>query len=251
MSDERTGITDLILQAKNLTRIVRADGQASTIIDDFSYDFHAGKIYTIVGPSGAGKSSLLRLFNRLDEKSGGEVHFHARPIESFPVTELRRQIALLFQEPYLFAGTVADNLIYCCRDRKTADPEFTAHYLSLVGLDPALAERTPEKLSVGQRQRVALARILVQEPEILLLDEPTSALDPGAARTIEELITKLNRELHLTSIMVTHNFRQALRLDGTALVVINGRLVESGLSKNIFERPANEITRRFVNGELR
>jgi putative ABC transport system ATP-binding protein len=251
MSDEQTGTADPVLQAKNLARIIRTDGQTNTIIDDFSYDFHAGKIYTIVGPSGAGKSSLLRLFNRLDEKSGGELHFHARPIESFPVTELRRQIALLFQEPYLFAGTVADNLVYCCKDRKKADPEFTAHYLGLVGLDPSLAERTPEKLSVGQRQRVALARILVQEPEILLLDEPTSALDPGAARTIEELITKLNRELHLTSIMVTHNFRQALRLEGDSLVLINGRLIESGLSKDIFERPANEITRRFVNGELR
>jgi len=251
MSDERTGKTDPILRAQNLSRTVPTDGRANTIIDDFSYDFHPGKIYTIVGPSGAGKSSLLRLFNRLDEKSGGDVYFHEYVIESYPVTDLRRRIALLFQEPYLFAGTVADNLIYCCKDRKKADPEFTAHHLSLVGLDPALAERSPEKLSVGQRQRVALARILVQEPEILLLDEPTSALDPGAARTIEELITQLNRELQLTIVMVTHNFRQALRLEGASLVVINGRLIESGLSKDIFENPANELTRRFVNGELR
>lgn len=251
MSDERAVEAGSILKARNLTRVIHTDARPHTIIDDISYSFGSGKIYTIVGPSGAGKSSLLRLFNRLDEKSGGEVHFRGQPIESYPVTDLRRQIALLFQEPYLFAGSVADNLIYCCKERKKADPEFTAHYLGLVGLDPSLAERSHEKLSVGQKQRVALARILVQEPEILLLDEPTSALDPGAARTIEELITKLNRELHLTIIMVTHNFRQALRLEGASLVVVNGRLIESGMSKDIFERPANEITRRFVNGELR
>ncbi len=251
MSDENPINAGPVLQARNLTRAVRTDDRSHTIIDDFSYEFNSGNIYTIVGPSGAGKSSLLRLFNRLDEKTGGEVRFRGQPAESYPVTELRRRIALLFQEPYLFAGTVADNLIYCCKDRKKADPQFTAHYLGLVGLDPALAERSPEKLSVGQKQRVALARILVQEPEILLLDEPTSALDPGAARTIEELITKLNQELQLTIIMVTHNFRQALRLEGASLVVINGRLIESGISKDIFERPANEITRRFVNGELR
>ncbi len=251
MSDQRAVDNRAILEVRNLTRVIRTDDRSQTIIDDISFSFDPGKIYTIVGPSGAGKSSLLRLFNRLDEKTGGEVHFHRRPIEAYPVTDLRRRIALLFQEPYLFAGTVADNLIYCCRDRKTADPEFTSHHLNLVGLDPALGERSPEKLSVGQKQRVALARILVQEPEILLLDEPTSALDPGAARTIEELIMKLNRDLRLTIIMVTHNFRQALRLEGSSLVVVNGRLVESGISKDIFERPSNEITRRFVNGELR
>jgi putative ABC transport system ATP-binding protein len=251
MPDEPSINSGPILHARNLSRVVQTDNRSQTIIDDLSYDFDPGKIYTIVGPSGAGKSSLLRLFNRLDEKTGGEVRFHGRPADSYPVTELRKRIALLFQEPYLFSGTITDNLIYCCPDRKNADPDFTAHYLSLVGLDPALAERSPEKLSVGQKQRVALARILVLEPEILLLDEPTSALDPGAARTIEELIMKLNRELQLTIIMVTHNFRQALRLEGISLVVVNGRLIESGQSKTIFERPSNEITRRFVNGDLR
>jgi putative ABC transport system ATP-binding protein len=251
MPDERSVLDGPILRARNLTRVIQADDRSHTIIDDFSYEFDPGRIYTIVGPSGAGKSSLLRLFNRLDEKTGGEVHFRGQPAESYPVTELRRRIGLLFQEPYLFAGTVADNLIYCCAEKKTADPQFTARYLAMVGLDPALAERSPEKLSVGQKQRVALARTLVLEPEILLLDEPTSALDPGAARTIEELITKLNRDLRLTIIMVTHNFRQALRLEGASLVVINGRLIESGISKDVFERPSHEITRRFVKGDLR
>jgi len=245
------GKNGLILDARNLTRVVTEANRKITIIDGFSYRFQSGNIYTVVGPSGAGKSSLLRLLNRLDEKTDGEVIFNGKPVEKYPVTELRRRVALVFQEPYLFPGTVLENLSYCCEDKRPAEEKFASHFLGLVGLEEALADRTPEKLSVGQKQRVALARSLVQEPEILLLDEPTSALDPGAARTIEELILNLNRELRLTIIMVTHNFKQALHFKGVSLVLINGRLVESGPSGDIFERPGNDLTRRFVNGELR
>jgi putative ABC transport system ATP-binding protein len=241
----------VILRAADLTRTIITAERETTIIDQFSFDFEKGKIYTIVGPSGAGKSSLLRLFNRLDEKTGGEALFRGKPVEEYAVTDLRRRIALVFQEPYLFPGTVADNLAFCCDDKNPVDDQFASHYLRLVGLDATLAVRTPDKLSVGQKQRVALARSLVQEPDILLLDEPTSALDPGAARTIEELIVNLNAELGLTIIMVTHNFKQALSLEGISLVLINGRLVESGLSSDIFEHPGHYLTRRFVNGELR
>jgi putative ABC transport system ATP-binding protein len=121
----------------------------------------------------------------------------------------------------------------------------------MVGLDPSFAGRDTEKLSVGQKQRVAFARALVQQPEILLLDEPTSALDPGAAKVIEELIIKLNKELNLTIIMVTHNFEQALRLAEISLVLVDGKLIESGVSRELFSNPQSDITRRFVNGDLR
>jgi len=251
MADGRKGKGAVILAAEGLTRRISVDNRTSAIVDDFSFAFHRGQIYTVVGPSGSGKTSLLRLFNRLDERSGGEVIFENQPIESYPVTELRKKIALVFQIPHLFADTVASNLAYCFPDRETPDPDFAARYLRLVGLEAELADRDPEKLSVGQKQRVAFARSLVQNPEILLLDEPTSSLDPGAARTIEDLIVDLNRELHLTIIMVTHNFKQALRLGGTSLVLIEGRLVESGLSSALFEKPTTDLTRRFVNGDLR
>lgn len=251
MATKDTNEYGTILRSNELTRVVTTDGREMTIIDRFTFDFLAGDIYTIVGPSGAGKSSLLRLFNRLDEKSGGEIIFKGRPVEDFPVTELRRRVALVFQEPYLFPGTITDNLALCCSDKKPVDDDLADYFLGLVGLDAELAGRVPDKLSVGQKQRVALARSLVQEPEILLLDEPTSALDPGAARTIEELIIDLNKKLRLTIIMVTHNFKQAVNLKGISLVVINGRLVESGQSEDVFRRPGNDLTRRFVNGDLR
>jgi len=242
---------EIILRAENLTRMVPTDKGQRAIIKSFDYGFKRGGIFNVVGPSGSGKTSLLRLFNRLDEKSEGHVYFDQKLIEDYPVTELRKKIALVFQIPHLFPGTVAGNLAYCCGEKQASDKEFTSHHLKLVGLDPDLADNNPEKLSVGQKQRVALARALVQEPEILLLDEPTSALDPGAARTIEELIVKLNKELNLTIIMVTHNFRQALRLKGVSIFIVDGRLVEAGPSDDMFNNPSDDITRRFVNGELR
>jgi len=251
MNSESTRQANIILRADNLSRSIPGSGGMRTIIKSFSHDFHRGRIYTVVGPSGAGKTSLLRLFNRLDEKSEGKVFFGDQRIDDYPVTELRRKIALVFQIPHLFPGTVAGNLAYCCGERLAADEEFTSQYLGLVGLDPALADQDSEKLSVGQKQRVALARSLAQEPEILLLDEPTSALDPGAARTIEDLILRLNRELDLTIIMVTHNFRQAQRLGGESIFIVDGRLIETGLSQQMFVKPGNQLTRRFVNGDLR
>jgi ABC-type methionine transport system ATPase subunit len=240
-----------ILRAENLERVLDTEAGARAIIKSFSYDFGRGGIYNVVGPSGSGKTSLLRLFNRLDEKTGGDVLFDSRPIEEYPVTELRKKIALSFQVPHLFEGTVTSNLTYCCPDEKTLDSDVLSGLLARVGLDSSLAERDGEKLSVGQKQRVALARSLVQEPEILLLDEPTSALDPGAARTIEELIIRLNSELGLTIIMVTHNFRQAQRLNGVSLLLVDGALIESGSSQDLFTNPQHDLTRRFVRGELR
>ena len=251
MDANYTGNSDKILRIENLSRTVPDESGQRVVIDSFSFEFHKGKIYTVVGPSGSGKTSLLRLINRLDEKSGGEVYFENRPVEEYAVTELRSKVALVFQIPYLFPGTVASNLSYCCPDKTGLNDDTLTRYLNLVGLEAGFAKRDPDKLSVGQKQRVALARALVQEPEILLLDEPTSALDPGASRTIEDLIISLNRELKLTIIMVTHNFRQAERLNDTSLLLIDGKLIESGNSKELFGNPKNELTRRFVNGELR
>jgi putative ABC transport system ATP-binding protein len=240
-----------VLSAENLTRSVATPSGDKRIIDSFSFTFDGRGMYTIVGPSGAGKTSLLRLFNRLDEKSSGQILFHGHPLQEYPVTALRRKIALVFQIPYLFAGTVVHNLAYCCPDRKAAEGKFSARYLELVGLEPDMAGRDVETLSVGQKQRVALARALVLEPEILLLDEPTSALDPGAAKTIEDLIVALNRKLGLTIIMVTHNFRQALDLDGISLVMVDGVMIEYGPSRDLMSSPRHDITRKFIAGELR
>jgi len=240
-----------ILRAEDLVRTVPAGNGSKTIIDRFSFGFQECRIYTLAGPSGSGKTSLLRLFNRLDEKSGGEIFYHGKPVETYPVPQLRRKISLTFQIPHMFPGTVASNITYCCPPGAKDNHGRMRDLLTKVGLTEDFAGRDSESLSVGQKQRVALARSLALDPEILLLDEPTSALDLSAARTIEELIKTLNRELRLTIIMVTHNVEQALRLDGISILLVDGRLIEWGESSRFLTSPAQELTRKFVRGELR
>jgi len=239
-----------ILEARKLCRTVPAGSVRKTLVNEFSYGFKRASVYTIIGPSGGGKTSLLRLFNRLDPHDSGELFFHQHPVDEYRVTDLRRKIALTFQIPHMFPGTVSSNLAFCCPVGPDAEIQRSRYYLELVGLNPDLYDADPERLSVGQKQRVALARILVQEPEIVLLDEPTSALDPGAAKLIEQLILKLNRELNLTIIVVTHNVDQARRLGGSSLFLVDGRLIEAGPVERILESPENDMTRTFLKGDL-
>jgi putative ABC transport system ATP-binding protein len=238
-----------IIACHDVSRVIDTKSGKRTLIDAFTHTFHWGTIYTIVGPSGAGKSSLLRLLNRLDEKSSGQLLFHDTHYEDLPVTELRRKVSLVFQVPYMFPGTVAENISYCCpgsiADKETAAAEF----LRQVGLEPEVAGTDPEKLSVGQKQRVALARALVSSPEVLLLDEPTSALDHASGRHIEELILDLKRRLNITIVMVTHHLDQARRLGQESLVLIDGKLLEAGPTAELMQNAGNEKVRKFLGGE--
>ena len=156
-----------------------------------------GSTLALVGPSGAGKTTLLRLLNRLDDPDGGAVHFAGRDVRSYDVLDLRRRIQVVGQVPVTFPGTVADNI--------GAPAEAL---LARVGLGPALARREADRLSVGEAQRMCLARSLALEPEVLALDEPTSALDTASRAGIEDLIAGL-AESGLTVVMVTHDPRHA------------------------------------------
>ena len=181
-------------------RHVRVDGDRGPIIQGFSARIPADGLTAMVGPSGAGKSTLLRLLNRLDDPDAGEVLFEGRDVRSYDVLELRRRVQFVGQVPVTFAGTVADNV----------GPD-ALHLLARVGLDIALADRDADRLSVGEAQRMCLARALARHPECLLLDEPTSALDTIAKAGIEGLIRSLADE-GLTIVMVTHDPRQANEL---------------------------------------
>lgn len=188
-------------------RNVRVDGDSAPIIEGFSARIPADGLTAVVGPSGAGKSTLLRLLNRLDDPDAGEVLFEGRDVRSYDVLELRRRVQFVGQVPVTFAGTVADNV----------GPE-APHLLSRVGLDLALAAREADRLSVGEAQRMCLARALARHPECLLLDEPTSALDTTAKAGIEQLVRSLADD-GLTVVMVTHDPRQANELADRTLEV--------------------------------
>jgi putative ABC transport system ATP-binding protein len=249
MSDISRTTQNGVISCGDVTRTIDTRSGARTLIDSFSYTFHDGTIYTVVGPSGAGKSSLLRLLNRLDEKSSGDLRFHDTAYEDISVTELRRKVALVFQVPYMFPGTVADNISYCCPDSISEKESATEDLLQQVGLEPQVARTDPEKLSVGQKQRVALARALVSNPEVLLLDEPTSALDHASGRHIEELIRDLRKRLKITIIMVTHLLDQAKRLGEESLILIDGTLIESGPTEDLMSNARSEQARKFLEGE--
>ena len=237
----------IILETRNLTREIKKNSRNIRTVDSISYVFNKGGVYNIVGPSGAGKSSFLRLLNRLDDPIDGEVLFYGEPLTSYPPTVLRKKVAMLFQTPYLFPGTVNDNFEYCCTLRSD---DMVVSNLSRVGLKPEFADRDADGLSVGERQRVAIARSLILEPDVLLLDEPTSALDPASTKKIEELILKLSAELCLTVIVVTHRPTQALRLGGKTLLLVQGRLIEAGETSEILTDPITELARKYISKEL-
>jgi len=161
----------------------------------------------ITGPSGAGKSTLLRLLNRLADPEAGAVRFRGRDVRELDVLELRRTVGLVPQLPALLEGTVAECVGAGPRFAGRPEPE-AGPLLVRAGLDPELAGRPADRLSVGQQQRVMLARALALEPAVLLLDEPTSALDPEARDAIEATL----RELAIPLVVVTHDTAQAERL---------------------------------------
>lgn len=177
------------------------------IIVGFSARIPADGLTAMVGPSGAGKTTLLRLLNRLDDPDAGDVLLDGRDVRSYDVLDLRRRVQMVGQVPVTFPGTVAAQV----------GPQVD-ELLARVGLDPALGEREADRLSVGEAQRMCLARALARHPECLLLDEPTSALDTRSKGGIEELIRSLADD-GLTVVMVTHDPRQAAELADRILEV--------------------------------
>ncbi len=237
---------DVILEAQGLTREVGSGAEARKIVNDVSYAFRSGQIYTILGPSGSGKSSFLRLLNRLDEPTSGTVMFHGQDAcGTITPCQLRRRVGFLFQTPHLFPGSVRDNITYAAENPGVSQVEALAKQ---VRLDPALLDSDVEKLSGGEKQRIAMARLLATDPEVALLDEPTSALDPGRAAAIEQLILELSRERGLTVIVVSHSRRQAVRLGGEGLLIVDGCLAEHGPVEKLVSAPTTEAGRAFMQG---
>ena len=173
----------------------------------------------LLGPSGSGKSTLLRLLNRLADPDAGVVRFHGTDVRELDPLELRRRVGLVPQLPAPVPGSVADNVCFGPQlDGREVDPEGPVR---LAGLDPSFLDRDASRLSVGEQQRVMLARALALEPEVLLLDEPTASLDPTATGAVEDAL----RGLHDVSlVLVTHSRDQADRLTERTIRLRDGRV---------------------------
>ncbi|AST56596.1 phosphate ABC transporter ATP-binding protein [Thermoanaerobacterium thermosaccharolyticum] len=219
------------------------------ILEDITLEIYMGHIYTIIGPSGAGKSTLIKLINRLIDATEGKILIDGNDIKNYDIIQLRRKIGMVFQQPYLFEGTVEDNIKYgpMLKGKRDVDVEY---YLRIVGLDKSYSKKKVDDLSGGEAQRISIARTLANEPEVLLLDEPTSALDPASTQVIEELVIDLKNKLNLTFIWITHNMEQAKRVGDYTIFINKGRLVEYGETRNFFLNPIFDVTKLFIDGKL-
>lgn len=217
-------------------------------------------ITCIIGPSGCGKSTLLRSFNRLLEdtdkvKISGGVFVDGENIyeHGVEVTHIRRKMGLLAQKPCPLPMSIYDNIAYGCRihgvrGKKRLDM-VVKHYLESAGLWEEVKDRlnTPaSRMSLGQQQRLCLARGLAVEPQFILADESTSALDPISSKTIEDLFLKLKKDYGL--VMVTHTLRQALRIADYVVFMYLGEVIEAGTAEEVFKNPKHELTQKYISG---
>ncbi len=230
---------------------VRQEREGQTVLDGINLEIAAGAITALIGPSGAGKTSLLRLLNRLDDAASGEIFYRSRLITEYAVQALRRQVGFVFQTPVMFPGSVADNLrkaLELAGKSVAGSQDLIFEMLALAELDSDFAERDGSRLSVGQKQRVNIARALVNAPEVLLMDEPTSALDPETADRLMETVRRLAQDKKITIVMITHRLSEARRASDMTIVMEAGRVIETGATDYIFEEATNSRIREFLDG---
>jgi UDP-glucose/iron transport system ATP-binding protein len=215
------------------------------ILKGIDADMPKNDITAIVGPSGAGKSTLLRTINRLLEPTAGEVFLDGEPTSAMDPLELRRRVGMVFQLPALFGATVEEATLYgASLARRSTD---AGRLLEMTGLGASFKDKAPQSLSVGEQQRVSIARALALEPEALLMDEPTSALDEAARRKIESLIRELNASLGLTIVLVSHDLDQVERVADRVVLVAAGRSEGEWGKAEFFSGPG-ERARRYISG---
>ena len=241
-----------MIELIGVTKAFETDHGRVLAADNVSLKIEKGEIYGIIGFSGAGKSTLVRCINLLERPDSGKVLVGGEDITTLrgrALREKRRKIGMIFQQFNLFATrTVEDNVAFPLRYRKipkTAIREKVTRLLAIVGLSDK-AKSYPSELSGGQKQRVAIARALASDPEILLCDEATSALDPQTTEQILELLKKLNTELGITIVLITHEMQVIKKICHSVTVLENGRVAESGKLYDIFANPKADVTRSFA-----
>jgi tungstate transport system ATP-binding protein len=217
-------------------------GKAAILID-INLTVERGKVLALIGPTGSGKTTLLRLINLLEEPSCGCILFDdqlAGRKKNSELLELRRRMAMVFQKPVMFRGTVRENVAFGMNLRGKVDPERVADALSEVGLS-GYEDRDASTLSGGEMQRIALARALILEPDLLLLDEPTANLDPKSAGAINRLLQSISGQ-KTTVVLATHDMMQCKMLADRVAVLVAGKIVALGHPDEVFSQKITQET---------
>lgn len=219
-------------------------------------------VTAVMGPSGCGKTTLIRAINRLNElikgsKTTGQIFIDKENIynKEIDVFELRKQVGMVFQKPNPFPKSIYENVAFGPKLHNMGKGKELDEIVEKSLIGAALWDEVKDRLSDdafglsgGQQQRLCIARALAVEPEVILMDEPCSALDPAATAEIERLIRELRKRY--TVLVVTHNLQQAARISDYTAFMYVGKLVEYGLTKNMFEKPENELVEQYITGKF-
>jgi len=242
-----------MLEVKNLTKMFGSN----VVLDNISLTIEKGKTTVVIGPSGCGKTVLVKHLIVLLRPNSGEVYFKDRRIDNLNENELnkiRTHYGFLFQGGALFDSlSVTENIIFPIRQHcKITNwrevEELVKAKLAMVGLD-GFQQFYPSNLSGGQRKRVALARAIALNPEIILYDEPTTGLDPIRSDVINELVRKLQKELGVTSIVVTHDMKSAYKIADRIVMLHNGKIIADGDTDHIRNHP-HPVVQQFIEGQV-
>ncbi|HEX2114177.1 MAG TPA: methionine ABC transporter ATP-binding protein [Alphaproteobacteria bacterium] len=241
-----------MLDIVHLSKTYATPAGPVTALDDVTFSVARGEVHGIIGRSGAGKSTLIRCINLLERPSSGQVLVDGRDVTSLSASELnqaRRSIGMVFQHFNLLSSRTAFDNVALPLEIAGIDADVrrkrVREALDLVGLGD-MADRYPAQLSGGQKQRVGIARALAGQPKVLLCDEATSALDPETTVQILDLIRRINRELALTVVLITHEMGVIKQIADRVVVLERGRVEEVGEVFDVFTQPRSETTRRFV-----
>lgn len=237
-----------VFEARNL-QVIRG---GSLILNVPALTVADGEILSVIGPNGAGKSTLLQTLAALIKPSRGEVLFRGRKIGAeLPLLAYRRKLAMILQEPLLFDTTVFNNVASGLKLRGMKRREYepiVARCLERFGIAP-LQDRSARSLSGGEARRTSIARAFATDPEVLLLDEPFSALDPIIREALMEDLEQVLRETRITTVFVTHDRQEALRLSSRLGVMMAGEILQTGAPEEIMSRPGNEFVASLVGVE--
>lgn len=242
------------MESIRLEHVNKSFGE-NPVLDDFSLSVSEGEFLTVIGRSGCGKTTMLKLINGLLTADSGAVYVDGENIAETDLIALRRRIGYVIQNKGLFPHmTVEKNITYVpviSGNKNRAElQERTLHLLELVGLEKEMARRYPDELSGGQQQRVGLARALAADPKIMLMDEPFGALDEITRQTMQDEILKLQKELKLTIVFITHDIWEAVKLGDRVLVMDQGKVLQLDTPEQLLKCPVNDFVKNLVSSAV-